>query len=346
MPSRAFDILRRKKKEMPLCSCPVVTCTLEQMERVQAHYPEAHQNAALMARLAEAAYRVVGFEGFRVPFDLCVEAEAFGCRIKPGDAETPPSVAGPAFERWEQFILPADFFQRGRFPVVETALGILRDSYRDDLPLYAGIAGPLTLSGYLFGVEKVMKGTIRDPEGVGNILMKVADFSGRYAQRLMAAGGNVLVLIDPTASGDLLSARIFQKFLMPAYRKIREAIPQPIVLHICGNTNHFLAALPETGFEGFSFEGPAVQVKSAKEAIGGRMALVGNISTTETLLFGDPAKVEVEVRAALEQGIDLVAPSCGIPIRAPLANLQMMVQATEKYGLGESFQGRGESIHD
>lgn len=335
MPSRAFDILARKRKRKPVCSCPVVTCTLDQMERVRAHYPEAHQEAAAMARLSEGAYRIVGFEGFRVPFDLCVEAEAFGCRLKPGDTETPPSVVGPAFERWEEFALPAGFFQKGRFTVVMEALSILHDRYGDELPLYAGIAGPLTLSGYLFGVEKLMKGMIKDPVGVENILLRVADFCGQYARLLLAKGGNVLVLIDPTASGDLLSARVFKKFLLPAYRKIREAVSRPIILHICGNTNHFLAALPETGFEGFSFEGPAVGVKSAREAVGERMALVGNISTTETLLFGNPGKVEAEVRAALEQGIDLLAPSCGIPVRAPLANLQMMVQATEKYALGE-----------
>lgn len=340
MPSRAFDILRGKEKTKPLCSCPVVTCTLGQMERVQAPYPEAHRNAALMARLAEAAYLVAGFEGFRVPFDLCVEAEALGCAIKPGDAESPPSVNQPALGRFEDFVFSTELFCRGRFPTVEQALGLLRERYRDDLPIYAGIAGPLTLSGYLFGVEKVMKGMIKDPSGVGNILLRVADFSGHYARRLLAAGGNVLMLIDPTASGDLLSAKFFRKFLLPAYRRIREMVSRPIILHICGDTNHFLTMLPETGFEGFSFEGPVVEVKSAREAIGQKMALVGNIATTDTLLLGDPPKVEAEVKAALEQGIDLVAPSCGIPVRAPLANLRMMVQATEKYGSGESLQGR------
>ncbi|MBI5966885.1 MAG: MtaA/CmuA family methyltransferase [Deltaproteobacteria bacterium] len=335
MPSRVFDILRANRRRKPVCSCPVVTCTLEQMERVQASYPAAHKEAGAMAKLAEAAYKIVGFEGFRAPFDLCVEAEAFGCRIKPADGESPPSVFGPAFERWDEFFCPEDFFQKGRFPIVEGALRMLQSQYRDELPIYAGIAGPLTLASYLFGVEKVMKGMIKDPVAVGAILMKIAEFSGSYAQRLFAAGGNVLMLIDPTASGDLISAGIFQKFLLPAYQKIREIVPKPIVLHICGNTNRFLSFLPDSGFEGFSFEGPAVEVKSAKEAINQRMALVGNISTTDTLLFGDPAKVESEVKVALEQGIHIVAPSCGIPVRAPLENLRAMVEATEKYGMGE-----------
>jgi [methyl-Co(III) methanol-specific corrinoid protein]:coenzyme M methyltransferase len=106
----------------------------------------------------------------------------------------------------------------------------------------------------------------------------------------------------------------------------------PVILHICGDTNQFLAALPETGFEGFSFEGPVVRVEAARHAVGRKMALVGNISATEALLLGDPARVEAEVKSALEQGIDIVAPSCGIPVRAPLANLRAMVKATERYG--------------
>ena len=140
------------------------------------------------------------------------------------------------------------------------------------------------------------------------------------------------MLIDPTASGDLLSTSFFRRFLLPAYQKIREMVSLPIILHICGDTNHFLSTLPETGFEGFSFEGPTVKVKAAREAMGEKIALVGNISTTDTLLLGDPAKVEEEVKLAIQEGVDLVAPSCGIPLHAPLVNLRAMVEATEKYG--------------
>ncbi len=284
-----------------------------------------------MARLSEAAYRIIGFEGFRVPFDLCVEAEAFGCRIKPGETKSPPSVDGPAFEHLVGSLFPSDLFQKGRFPVVEAALRILKTLYGDQLPIYAGIVGPLTLTCYLFGVEKIMKGMIKTPQVIQTLLWKVVDFSAQYAKRLIESGGNVLVLNDPMASGDLISPRTFQQFLIPAYRRIREDVTIPIILHICGNTNHLLASLPETGFEGFSFEGPAVAVRSARQAIGKQMALVGNISTTQTLLFGDPKSVEEEVKVAMSQGVDLVAPSCGIPLRTPLSNLHAMVSATRKY---------------
>ncbi len=330
MRSRVFDILRNPGQEA-ICSCPLVTCTFEQMEQMQARYPEAHQEAQSMARLSEAAYRIVGFEGFRVPFDLCVEPEAFGCRIKPGDTKSPPSVDSPAFQRLDGPLLPPDLFQKGRFPVVQAALRILKTLYGDQLPIYAGIAGPLTLTCYLFGVEKIMKGMIKTPEVILNLLRKVVDFSTQYAKRLIESGGNVLVLNDPMASGDLISSRNFQQFLIPAYRRIREDVTVPIILHICGNTNHLLAFLPETGFEGFSFEGPAVAVRSARQAIGTRMALVGNISTTQTLLLGNPERVEEEVKAAVREGIDLVAPSCGVPVQTPLSNLRAMASATRKY---------------
>jgi MtaA/CmuA family methyltransferase len=330
MRSRVFDILRKPGQEA-ICSCPLVTCTLDQMEQVQVFYPEAHQEPKAMAKLSEAAYLVVGFEGFRLPFDLCVEAEALGCHMKPADAKSPPSVYAPAFGHWEDFTVAEDLFQRGRFSVVEDALRILKTRYGDDLPIYAGIAGPLTLAGYLFGVEKILKGMIKDPQGIADLLSRVADFSIQYANRLIEAGGNVLAIIDPTATADLISPRTFERFLIPTYQKIRQAIPVPIILHICGNTNPFLSLLQETGFQGFSFEGPTVDVRSAKEAVDNRMALVGNISTIQTLLFGNPERVEEEVKAAVSQGVDLVAPSCGIPLHTPLSNLHAMVSATRKY---------------
>ena len=72
------------------------------MDLVDSHHLEAHGDPLLMARLAEVTYATVGCEEVRVPFDLWVEAEAFGSAIKPISKDHSPSAFRPTFETVDQ----------------------------------------------------------------------------------------------------------------------------------------------------------------------------------------------------------------------------------------------------
>ena len=274
-----MEIFKGDRKAGPVCSCPLVTVTLEQMEACGSYYPTAHNDPQAMAKLSSLAFTSIGFQGIRVPFDLCVEAEAFGCKTRNGGSESPPSVTEKVFDEQDPFFSPEDIFQKGRFQAVFEAIRILKDKFQNDVTIYTGMVGPLTLIGALYDATTVMRWPIKRPAWLDENLKGAADFLAQYAGLLFEAGGDVLSILDPTASGDLLSRKYFQKHLMPAYQRMREKIQGPISLHICGNTEGFLDLLPQTGFEAFSFEGPKVSVQSARQKIGDTMLLVGNIPT-------------------------------------------------------------------
>jgi [methyl-Co(III) methanol-specific corrinoid protein]:coenzyme M methyltransferase len=251
--------------------------------------------------------------------------------MRSGGNESPPSIIDRVFDEKKSFLVPEDIFQKGRFGVVFEAIRILNTKFGNQVPIYAGMVGPLTLIGSLYDASIVMRWPIKYPGWMDANLERAADFLVEYANRLFAAGASVLSMLDPTASGDLLSRRYFERHIMPIYRRMREKIDGPIILHICGNTANFLELLPQTEFEGFSFEGPQVMVKTAREIIGNKMLLVGNIPTYDVLLFGTPGKVREESSKALEDGIDILAPSCGIPVQTPTENLKAMVRAVEQF---------------
>jgi [methyl-Co(III) methanol-specific corrinoid protein]:coenzyme M methyltransferase len=332
-------ILKGDKSGGPLCASPLVMVTTDQMKASGCYYPDAHGDPQSMARLASFIYTLVGFQGIRVPFDLCVEAEAFGCRMKKGDTESPPSVAGKAFEEKVPFQVPDDIFGKGRLGVVLDAVQILCQEFGSKVTIFPGIVGPLTLLGHLFEVSQIMRWTIKDPQRLDRNLEIAADFLSEYANRLLASGGHAMIMSDPTASGDLLSKKYFERYALPAYQRMRKKIPGPVILHICGNTKDFLDIIPLTGFEGFSFEGPTVPVKVVWHAIGKTMAVVGNIPTHDLLLYGTPDKVREASLRALEDGVDLLAPACGIPVHTALENLKAMVRAGDEFR-GQRARGR------
>jgi len=327
-------MFKEGRKKGPVCSSPLVTITLEQMKNSGYYYPTAHTDPQPMSKLASTAYTLIGFQGIRIPFDLCVEGEAFGCKIREGGKESPPSILEKAFEEKETFSVPEYIFQKGRFQVVFEALKELKKRFGNETIIYAGIAGPLTLVGSLYDASIVMRWPIKDPQRMDDNLKVAAGFQVEYADRLFESGADVLVLIDPTASGDLLSRKHFQRHLIPIYQQLRERIHRPIILHICGYTVDFLDLLPETGFEAFSFEGPTVAVTTAREKTGEKMLLVGNIPTYDVLLYGTPEKIHQESLKALKDGIDMLAPSCGVPVQTPIENLKSMVRAFEDFKEG------------
>ncbi len=324
--SSVFDLFDGQEIARPICSSPVVNVTLEQMDLCGSSYPEAFSHPTHMANLAESAYTLAGFEGIRLPFDLCIEAEALGCGIKPPGRETPPSVVKPAFENFAPLKIPPDIFNRGRFGGVFEAATGLRKKYEKSVPIYGGITGSFSLAGHLWGANKLLKGTIKNPDTVKDVLKSVGEFNIIYANRLLDAGCHYIVLIDPAASGDLISEKTFQTFLLPVYQEMHKRILGKVILHICGNTNKLLRLIAETGFEGFSFEGPTVSAEAARETIGKKMILIGNIPT-KTLLMETAENVVRDAEAAMRGGVDLLAPACGVALQTPLANLKAMAQA-------------------
>jgi len=324
-------VFKGHREEGPVCSSPLVTVTLEQMRTSGFFYPTAHTDPRAMAMLSSFVFTYIGFQGIRVPFDLCVEAEAFGCKVRKGDSSSPPLVIEKAFEERDSLLVPENIFQKGRFEVVFEAIRILNNEFGNEVTIFPGMVGPLTLVGFLYDTSTVMRWPIKDPQRLDHNLEKAADFLAEYANRLSESGGNVLAILDPTASGDLLSRKYFERHMMPIYQRMRENIQGPIVLHICGNTTGFLDLLPQTGFEAFSFEAPEVSVSMARQEMGDNMVLVGNIPTYDILLFGTPDKVREESLTALKEGVDVLAPACGVPVQTPSENLRAMVRAVEEF---------------
>jgi len=307
------------------------------MDAVGVGWPEAHLDAELHVRLAETMYTILGFEGVRSGFDVGLEAEAFGAKTNMGGRDSNVYVTKHAFDDPDTFAVPSDLFELGRFPVHFKALTILSKKYRDKIPIYAMLLGPLTLMGHLFSVEKIMRWAIKDPTLFESLLEKVSDVVAEYGNRLLERGADALSLTDPTASGNLISPRIFKKFMVPNYRKLSEKIMGRVILHICGDTTPFLDAVCDSGFCAFSFEGPAVNVKKAKEIIGDRMALFGNIPTVDILMNGSPNDVRKAVNEAIEDGIDSVESACGLPLQTPIRNAQAISKTVNEYNTAKGL---------
>jgi MtaA/CmuA family methyltransferase len=319
----------KHKADRISCCDTLTTATVEQMLAVNAPFPEAHKDVELAYRLAEAAWTIIGLEGFKLPFDLCVEAEAFGCKINWGRIDRHPSVETHVFNDISEFKVPERIIEKGRFPIKHKVEEKLRREYGDYLPIVNQVTGPFTVAGHIFGIEKFLMWTKKKPiEQIKEVLMMIADVNVEDSKEALRSGADIICIADPSATSDIISPQFFKEVLVPVYRSISRRLGAPIVLHICGNATAYLPYIPDTEIDAFSVDAQ-VNIAFAKQILGNRVAVVGGVPTISALLFGKPETVRKAVIDAIGQGVDVVMPSCGIPPRTPTENFRALVEATK-----------------
>jgi [methyl-Co(III) methanol-specific corrinoid protein]:coenzyme M methyltransferase len=317
--------------KVPVCSV-TQTGIVALMDEVGAAWPEAHTNPELMAKLAIANHELSGLEAVRVPYCLTVLVEAMGCEINMGTKNRQPSViAHPYPKDLEGAAIPEDLLQRGRIPAVLEAIKIIREKVGPDVPIVGGMEGPITVASDLVSVKSFMKWSIKKTDLFEQALDLANEAAIMYANAMAEAGADVIAIADPVASPDLMSPDSFRQFLKARLEKFSSSVNSVTVLHICGNVNGILSDMADCGFEGLSVEEKIGSAKKAKEVIGGRARFVGNVSSPFTLLPGPVDKIKAEAKQALADGVDVLAPGCGIAPMTPRENIKAMVAARDEF---------------
>jgi [methyl-Co(III) methanol-specific corrinoid protein]:coenzyme M methyltransferase len=317
--------------KIPVCSV-TQTGIVELMDEVGAPWPESHTNPELMAKLAIANHELSGLEAVRLPYCLTVLVEAMGCEINMGTKNRQPSVTdNPYPKSLDGASVPADLLQRGRIPAVLEAIKIVREKVGPDVPIIGGMEGPVTVASDLVSVKSFMKWSIKKTDLFEQALDIATEAAIIYANAMVEAGADVIAIADPVASPDLMSPDTFKQFLQPRLQKFSASVNSVTVLHICGNVTKILDYMADCGFEGLSVEEKIGSPKKAKEVIGDRARFVGNISSPFVLLPGPIDKIKADARLALEEGVDVLAPGCGIAPMTPLENIKAMVAARDEF---------------
>ena len=329
---RLLNALEGKEVDkVPVCSV-TQTGIVELMDEVGAPWPEAHSDPEKMAKLAIANYELSGLEAVRVPYCLTVLAEAMGCEVNMGTKNRQPSVtAHPYPKDLEGMKMPENLLDMGRIKAVLDSIKIIGDRVGPDVPIIGGMEGPVTLASDLASVKSFMKWSLKKPEMLEQVLDFATEATIAYANSMVLAGADVIAIADPVASPDLMSPDSFKNILQSRLQKFSSSVNSVTVLHVCGNVNPILDYMADCGFEGLSVEEKVGSVKKAKDVIGDRARFVGNISSPFVLLPGPIDKIKDECKKALEEGVDVLAPGCGIAPMTPVSHIKAMVEARNEY---------------
>ena len=329
-PKRRFlsALFGGRKGEQPPVGNPTSIVTLELMEKTGIFFPRAHMEAQPMAELAAAGHEILGFDSIMPEYSVQQEAAALGCEMDWGSPSMMPDARTHPIQRIEELVIPESLLEKPSLKVVLEALELLRRQYGDEVAIIGKVMGPWTISYHLAGTQNLLLWAITEPGKVRRYLEALKEVTVLFAKAQFKAGADVVVLADH-ATGDLVSPKTYEKFLLPVHRELVQRIGGPLILHICGNCADRLRMFVEAGFDGYHFEWQ-VDAKEAVRVVNREMSLVGNINTPTTLLRGTPEDVRQQVRYSVAAGVDIIAPECAVPLQTPLRNLRAIVEAAQE----------------
>ena len=125
---------------------------------------------------------------------------------------------------------------------------------------------------------------------------------------------------------------MYRIWVLPRHQQVFQAWKEAgalTLLHICGNTTRILDALAQTGADIIAID-HAVDLRLAKQRIGNKVCLIGNIDPVSTMLQGSVSEVEAAARSCLDAaargGGYILGTGCEVPQDTPLENLQALIR--------------------
>jgi len=198
--------------------------------------------------------------------------------------------------------------------------------------------GPFTFAAQLRGVENLMRDIYKRPELARAVIEVSREAVTRFYEPLVKERViPVVALAEPTASGDLISRRHFDEFVLPPLQRLSSDIRgmgASVFLHICGNTTDKLGSIARTGVQLISID-HKVDIGIAKEVFRGIMCLGGNIDPVGVMKEGAPEQVKRAALECLEKAASgggfFLMPGCDIPPGVPERNIRALLNTAREH---------------
>ncbi|MCC6167266.1 MAG: uroporphyrinogen decarboxylase family protein [Caldilineaceae bacterium] len=304
-----------------------------------------YTNPAALAHAQVAFQAMAGQDVIAIGADNFYIAEGFGCKTTRSEDEVPSLVEPPCSDLMQVYDLAVpDPHTDGRMPVMLEALRLARQAVGDAVALRSPGTGPFALASYFIGSQEwlmevgMVEGGLDEggekEAALHHALGLASDALIAFGKACWDAGADILHCGDSLASCNVISPHTFQRFSFPYLQKVFSAwadygIDRKL-LHICGNSTKVLELYAATGADMVEID-HAVDLRVAKQRIGDKIILIGNVHTVEELLQGTPETVTAAANRCIDHagagGGFMLGSGCIVPRYTPLENVQAMVAA-------------------
>jgi MtaA/CmuA family methyltransferase len=299
--------------------------------------PQAIAKAHLLA------LEMHGQDSLYLTIDTALLAEAMGAKSEHCDNE-PARVVAPAIQSLDEVdrLKVADPAVDGRLPVLVEATQLVAERVGAEVAIRAGAdQGPFDLACLVFGIDSFLTVLACEPDHPGiEALLNVCYESHLALHRaLFNVGAHYTSSGESLAGPDVVSPAMYERFARPHQEKmVKKLAAEGIftVVHICGNTTKILKSLAEYDYCGFEFDHKTDSLV-AKQTVGARHVLFGNVDPSGVLALGTPDLVREKTRELISvwkpEGRFVLNSGCALPSSTPPENIRAFIETAHEFGV-------------
>lgn len=306
---------------------------------IRDYYSSADVMVDVQSRLAED----FGADDMGMAIGSRAVAEALGTKLVFPDYSV-SHVTAPALSSYDDLeSLPlVDIHTDGRIPVMLEGTKRLQEKFGKTHIVGGGTEGPVTLAGFLIGIERFLRDMIRRPDDVQRLLRYSMENVVSCCRDVYAETGICLSFSEPLISKNILSPAFFHRFVEPVLsetvRRLTAVYGCRPSMHACGIIHDRWDALAAMGFSSLSIDNKE-DMTELKRQHGTEVGITGNVDPVDVLRYGTPEEVTKDVIRCLRQAGDnpagfTLCPGCDTPIGTAKENLMAYMQAAAVYGAG------------
>lgn len=278
------------------------------------------------------AQRCFGYDAVFIYGGNAVEAESMGALLVYPEDDYPyvdPEYRPESLDSLLKRPL-SDPARHGRMPQLLRAAGILRQEVGERVPVVGVVVGPFTIAAQMLGLEQMLFLLADDPEKIQELLSYIAVLSRDFALALLAAGSQVIILMDPVSSQSIITPGIFRDLALPLIKRIfagcKNVGALACWLVITGKTGDLLATYPWAGADLATVD-YEVSLENAFHLLP-QLVVTGNLKPF-SFVERHPGEIKAEARrlldlAHLRPGY-ILGTGCELPLNSKQENLEAMM---------------------
>ena len=322
---------------------PVVACSEEFDVRVcggGVTYSQYDSDPAIMAATQIAAVKRFGYDWAWLQVDDCMVYEVLGVGVK-GEGNILRATCDylPATKDTLNGLTMPDPKRDGRMPALIEAIRRVKDEFGDELLVCGRTEAPFSSVALLYGIEETMLLPLLDPELLADTLRFFVELQTEFGLAQREAGADAIWFGDCNASGHLMSERYYGDFALPSVKEVVKEYDKAglwSIYHASEEKEGHLKLQAGSGVSILSV-GPGLDMARAKQIVGDKVCLIGNLDPVNVLMNGTPEQVASEaerlMRVGKHGGGYVFNTGEMVPKDTPVENMEAMLRAARENAL-------------
>lgn len=231
--------------------------------------------------------------------------DRFGIKNKVTETSWPLGMAHSAIEADEDFLEVIRNTEVTEDDVREIREAVLEAD--GDIAVFGGVRSAF---GFLFialGFENLSIAMYDDPELLMEIIEAADDYWTKVGLKAIEAGCDALYVADDMGmnGSTLIAPDKLREFFFPSLAKQIKAWKEAggrVLFHSCGNIDAVLLDLADMGIDALTNlqVKAGMNLKSAKERIGDRVTIVGNVDATGVMCQSDKSVIDAAIKEVVD----------------------------------------------